>query len=632
MKILPLVRVELARLTSSRLSIAALIALMIVPVIYGGLYLWGNQDPYSNLDNVPAALVVDDAGTTVDGKPVNYGADTAKQLLDDEKFGWVRTTEAQAQAGVRNGTFDFAVTFPASFSKNLSSAASTSPVAARIGLITNDTNSYLSTTIAKQGAEAVRVALAQKVGAAASQALLGAVANLRSGLVDARDGATQLADGATSAASGAASLARGLAQLDSGAAALPGATARLSAGASQVAVGAKQLSAAAPAAASGAKSAAAGAKSLNAGLSQLAASTPGIRQDLVATLASSNLSAADQQRLVGEFDAVSGGVSASRSGAASLASGLSTLSGKLGALPGSASRLASGASQVASGAKELAGATPALASGIRSAATGASSLSTGLTKLDDGAGTLKNSLDRGIAQVPATTASERALAAATIADPVSVNQVALTAAQNYGAGLAPFFISLAGWIGIYALFLLVRPISRRALTAVRRPLRTVLAGWATPATLGVLQMAALFALITLGLHLQIANPLGLLGFMALASITFAAIILALNVLFGSVGQFLGLLLMVVQLVTAGGTFPWQTLPAPLAFIHQALPMSHAVEGVRQLMYSGSTNDVAGPILWLVGWLVASLAIATAGARKQGRFRALRELRPSPIGG
>jgi len=177
----------------------------------------------------------------------------------------------------------------------------------------------------------------------------------------------------------------------------------------------------------------------------------------------------------------------------------------------------------------------------------------------------------------------------------------------------------------------VRPLSRRALTAVRRPVRTALAGWLTPALLGVLQVVALFAIVTFGLGMDSANPLALLGFLAFISITFASIILALNVWLGSVGQFIGLLLMVVQLVTAGGTFPWQTLPAPLAFVHQLLPMSHAVEGVRQLMYGGSTAAFTATFWPLAVWLVVCLGLSVLGARKQGRFRTLRELRPSPIG-
>jgi putative membrane protein len=166
---------------------------------------------------------------------------------------------------------------------------------------------------------------------------------------------------------------------------------------------------------------------------------------------------------------------------------------------------------------------------------------------------------------------------------------------------------------------------------VRRPVRTTLAGWLTPALLGALQMVALFALVRYGLGLEVANPVALVGFMVFVSITFAAIVLALNVWLGSVGQFIGLILMVVQLVTAGGTFPWQTLPGPLAVIHQALPMSHAVDGIRQLMYGGSASAAWSTVWPLAAWLVVSLLVSVLGALKQGRFRTLRDLRPSPIG-
>ena len=65
---------------------------------------------------------------------------------------------------------------------------------------------------------------------------------------------------------------------------------------------------------------------------------------------------------------------------------------------------------------------------------------------------------------------------------------------DYGAGLAPFFAALAGWIGIYALFLIVKPVSRRAVTALHSPIRVTLAGWLTPgAPRRACRWSALFA-------------------------------------------------------------------------------------------------------------------------------------------
>jgi hypothetical protein len=60
-------------------------------------------------------------------------------------------------------------------------------------------------------------------------------------------------------------------------------------------------------------------------------------------------------------------------------------------------------------------------------------------------------------------------------------------------------------------------------------------------------------------------------------------------------------------------------------------MSHAVEGTRELIY-GDTSSLGGAIGPLLIWLGAALAVAVLGALKQGRYRTLRELRPSPLAG
>jgi putative membrane protein len=251
--------------------------------------------------------------------------------------------------------------------------------------------------------------------------------------------------------------------------------------------------------------------------------------------------------------------------------------------------------------------------------------------LRDGLGTLRDGLGDGVAAIPETTEASRALQADTIADPVDVQNTAVTSAGTYGAGLAPFFASLAGWIGIYALFLIVKPVSRRAITALHSPIRITLAGWLTPGILGAVQMAGLFAVLAFALKFDMSNPAGVYGIMLLASLTFAAIILALNVWLGSVGQFLGLVLMVVQLVTAGGTFPWQTLPAPLAVLHHVLPMSAAVDGMRQIMYGGNLQSAMSDILSLLCWMLGALLIAAIGTTRMTHFRTLRDLQPSLIG-
>lgn len=590
MTVSALIRAELARLVATPLARLALVALMLVPVLYGGLYLWANRDPYAGLDRVPAAIVVLDRGATITAPSgggtttVDYGHKVADRVIADRSFDWHLVSARDATMGVTSGKYDFSVTLPASFSADLVSstpvvgadgATQVQPRRADIQLVTNDTNSYLASTIAAQAGATIRTSIASQVSSEAAGRFLLALSNVRDSLAQAADGASQLAAGAASAQSGAQTLSDG--------------TASLAGGAAQVAAGTQKL------ASTGDRAVAAG--------TQLIGQIPALRAQLQTQLAGEGLTQSQIDGVLAQLDPL-----AAKAGSAQA---------QLNALAAQVDQLNAGAQQVSAGAAQ--------------AHSGAASLTSGLSTIDAGARDLQSSLANGVTQLPNTTAAQRDSVSSTIGDPVTVDRTAITEASDYGAGLAPFFISLAAWIGIYALFLIVKPLSRRALTAVQRPLRVTLAGWLTPGILGLLQMVAVFLIVTLALGFAVANPIGALAFMVLISLAFAAVILALNVWLGSVGQFLGLVLMVVQLVTAGGTFPWQTLPAPLAALHHVLPMSYAVDGLRQLMYGGSVTTALMDAGVLALWLTVAFCAAAAGATRMTRFRTLRDLRPSLIG-
>ncbi|WP_144803016.1 YhgE/Pip domain-containing protein [Curtobacterium sp. BH-2-1-1] len=689
MTIPSLIRAELARLTATPLARLAFIALMIVPLLYGGAYLWANRDPYAKLDQVPAAIVDQDAGATLDGERVDYGKDVTEQALDGADFKWTETSAADARSGVRNGTYDFVVTIPHDFSESLVSAQGDDPKRAELVMTTADTNSYLASTIAEQAGKTMRTAVAERVGKQAAKTLLVGLADVRDSLGDAVDGAGQLASGATSAADGARQLASGTDQLSAGASQLASGTAELPSQTRQLADGAGQVASGASSLASGLADAqrqtadlpaqtqqlAGGAKQVSDNLTLLTAETdPALealqtaspdtvtaaitqaaadrgvtltpeQQAVVAATVQAQLQDEKTQQQLADAKAALQGLDQLRDGsqqvtdgAAQLAAAAPTLSNGIASAASGASQLSTGASQVSAGTSKLADAAPtlssgasSLASGAASAASGASSLSSGVDQLESGSKELASKLDQGRTKIPASTASQRNAQASVISDPVKVGDDNVAAASNYGAGLAPFFISLAAWIGMYALFLILKPISKRAITAVRKPLSVVLGGWLTPALLGVVQMAALFLIVRFALDLDVVHAGSTVGVMVLASATFAAIIMALNVLLGSVGQFLGLVLMLVQLVTAGGTFPWQTLPGPLAALHFALPMTYSVDALRQTMYGGSMGAVWSDVGVLACWLLGALLVSLVVTARQTRTRTLRDLRPSLIG-
>jgi putative membrane protein len=618
MKIPAMILAELRRLTSTRMSVIALIALMCVPVIYGGLYLWANQDPYGRLDQVPVALVVADEGETdAAGTVTNYGDQVADQLVEDGSFDWQRMSASGAADALTHGAVDFTVTIPTDFSDALASAAGTAPRQAVLSLATNDANNYLASTIGTQAIEKIRSSVAKLVGDQAALQLLTAISDIRGNLVTAADGATQLADGTSTALDGANELGSGAAQLADG-------TATLASGAGDVSSGAAQVSSGAQRVAAGTATLDGYAERAGTAAQSAADALPAIRTALSDEMVAQGLTSEQVAAVLARLDP--------------LATRIQSANGTVRGAVDQVDRLAAGAAQVATGAVQLADGAAQVAGGADAAASGAAhlrdgtgTLSSGIAQLEDGAAQLRDGLTDGVAQIPDSDEALRESQASTISDPVQIESSKVASAADYGAGLAPFFAALAGWIGIYALFLIVKPISRRAITALHSPVRITLAGWLTPGLLGGVQMLALFGILAVTLGFTFANPLATLGIMVLASLTYAAIILTLNVWLGSVGQFLGLVLMVLQLVTAGGTFPWQTLPAPLTSLHHVLPMGYVVDAMRQLMYGGDIGRIGGDILVLMTWMVGALAFAAVGVTRMTHRRTLRDLAPSLIG-
>ncbi|TQL67380.1 putative membrane protein [Nocardioides albertanoniae] len=594
---------ELRRITAGRLAKLVIVALVLVPTLYAGLYLYANHDPYAHFDELPAALVVEDtAATTTDGTKIDAGRQVADKLLKSGDFDWSETSTAEAQRDIREGDYYFALRIPEGFSRSLSGAERLDPERAQIQVITNDANSYLSTTIATNVTDKVRDAIASEVSEQAAANFLLGISDLRSGLVKAADGSAKLEKGAGTLRDGSGELATGAGELGDGLSTIEGKVTDLPDKTRQLADGARQVS-------DGNDQIAATGQRARSAVDEAVASYDATRKDLDARMKAQGLDDQERADVLAVYD---------RGGAP-----LDRVDQRVGDVSDRLDELASGADQVADGNEQLADAMPDLVAGISKAADGAGELSAGATKLragagrlTDGAGDLTKGLRDGVAQAPATNEELRKQIASTISDPVAIDSVSEAKASSYGAGLAPFFLALGAWIGGYVLFLLVRPISSRALAANQTPLRVALGGWITPALIGVAQMLVVLVVVGLAVDITPANWLGTLGFLLLISATFIAIVHMLNALLGAPGQFLGLVLMVIQLVTAGGTFPWQTIPEPLHWLHHVLPMSYAVDGLRQLMYGGLSGRVVTDVLVLLAFLVGALLVTGHGARRQ----------------
>lgn len=618
---------ELRRISSGRAPRLALLALALIPTLYGGLYLYANHDPYGALKNVPAALVVLDSGATdADGKPVKAGADVADELLKGNSFDWHEVSEATARDGVHEGRYDFALTIPRDFSAALTSSARFTPRQAKLEMTTNDANSYLSTTIADQVTVKVRDALAQRVGTEAATNFLLGLSQVRGSLVTAADGAQQLTEGLTTAQSGGQQVASGAGRLSTGATELAGSLDTIATSASALPSQTRRLADGARQVADGNRRVANTADTVGNVSTRLSDDYAARRSDLIGRMQALGLDANQRDQLLRIYDRLDQPIRDANSQVQQTVRDLDNLAGGARQVADGNATLAADIPDLVDGISQARDGAEKLATGATGVKAGGAQLNTGLARLHDGSAQLSKGLQAGVDQIPAVSDSTRNRVAATIGNPVEISSAAQTRASSYGAGLAPFFMALAAWIGGYVLFLLVRPLSSRAMAANQSPLRVAIAGWITPALIGVAQMTALLGVVLLAIRIVPADTAGTWGFMLLMTATFIAIVHALNAWLGSAGQFLGLVLMVLQLVTAGGTFPWQTIPTPLHWLHQVLPMSYAVDGLRQLMYGGLDSLVIRDALVLVAWLVAAIVATSLAARKQ-RVWSVKRIKP-----
>lgn len=404
---------ELSRFKRGKLPKIAVAVMLFIPLIYGALYLWAFQAPDKHMNELPVALVNEDAGAVNDGEPVHAGDDLASELMAGMDMKWEQTDAAAAADGVADGTYYFAMTIPDNFSENAVSVGTDAPAQTMIDVQFNDSNNFLSSVLGKQAMAQVRDAVSSQLGEQASSALLVGLHDAGDGLRAAADGSAKVTSGIDSAKDGAGKLVVGMQDLASGSVTLKdgafqladGATS-LSTGVTTLAGGAATLNDGASSLSTGAGSLAGGVAELNTGAASLAAGSSTLADgssELATSLANS---IPDAQKL-------DDGAAALSTSAGTLAESAATISGSAATLAGSAGDVAAGASQteaqlakLIAGAESLPAGTPAsalvdslkqlqqeavapLATGAGQLAAGAQQLSTdGTTPLADGAAQL----------------------------------------------------------------------------------------------------------------------------------------------------------------------------------------------------------------------------------------------------
>jgi putative membrane protein len=270
-------------------------------------------------------------------------------------------------------------------------------------------------------------------------------------------------------------------------------------------------------------------------------------------------------------------------------------------LSAASSQMQSGMDKWETGFVHFSAGVHALANGGQQLDHGADQLMNGLIRLNDGTGELSGKLTDAAQKTSGIHANDAL--SSMFSDPVKLEESQMTHVPNYGSGIAPYFLCLALFVGgIMGANIL--PLARRPELKITGSTHFV-NKLGLFYSIGVIQTAIVDAIVLYGFKLHVTSVPQFLLFTLLVSFTFLTLIHMLVNLFGFIGKFASVTLLILQLATCGGTFPVELMSPVMRAIGQCLPMTYALRGLQQVISLGDAKQMADNAVILLGYMIGA---------------------------
>lgn len=596
------------RFFRDRFAAVVLAGVMLVPAAYGGILVWGYWDPYVRSDRIPAAVVnLDVPAQAADGTTIDAGAELAQTIVDSDTMVWSEAPSADAaERGLEDQTYYVVLTIPEDFSASIATMTTSAPQSATLEVHTNDAGNFLVGVLAKDAVTAVQGAANAMVVDAYLGAVYDAAGKVHEVLGEVAGAAGELSDGLAQAAAGAAQVAAGTGELVTGAAA--GGTAvsdfdaKIQALPDRVAALQTQAQSALDKATA---------------LSQKSSSVIATLRSVAAALdAAGQTAAADE--VTAAADLLQNEVQTRLDTAVGIATDAVT---RANTLHDQALAAVGVANQATADAGQLQTAVGALNDGATqlSDALG-SQLAPGMAELSGGL-----SQAAGL-DVPLLDAARDDFAAV-LSQPVVIERTIENPMGHFGDGFTAYFAGMGLFVGAVFVFLVLSPLDRRTQLWGGSPLKAAAVPFAAGAAV-VAGQALLLFLVLLLVGVRAVNPLGLLATFVLSAVSFVALMQFLKAAAGLIGEFIGVILLVLQVAAGEGAYPIQTFGGFFQAINPFLPMTYTNDAVRRTIAGGEQ----WPWTWvdfavLTGVTLVCFALTILAARRKRTLTAA-SLHPS----
>lgn len=193
---------EIKAVTSNRKVLIPIIAVLFIPLLYSGMFLWAFWDPYDHLDDLPVAVVNNDKGATFEGEELHIGDDLVDKLKEKKQFDWHFVSQSEGEKGLKEQRYYMLIEIPEDFSKNATTLQDDHPKKLQLIYKPNEGFNFLSAQIGGTAVERIKTEVAKTLTETYAENMFENVKTLADGLTKASDGAKQLHDGLIDAKDG----------------------------------------------------------------------------------------------------------------------------------------------------------------------------------------------------------------------------------------------------------------------------------------------------------------------------------------------------------------------------------------------------------------------------------------------
>lgn len=518
-------------------ALVVVMGLAVLPSLYAWFNILSNWDPYGpeSTSNIKVAVAYDDTGINISGMDINISTNIVEALKTNDTIGWVFTDSTdEAIEGVWSGDYYAALIMPADFSKDMVSFLADNMTHPEIIYYTNQKKNAIAPKITDKAKTAVQ----QQVNATFISTLTEAI--MKSADVAENIGDKNKAD--STLESGSDSMNNSLIDI---------LIAKFQVINTQVVTFDNVLSA----------------LSNIITTAQTSADTAkGISPDISGTFEGERAILNELNKTIGQSSLIDSSL-------------FSTISHDIDAVSGYMNSISSIYNDMGYNIDDFNKSISQMGESINNTLVMVRNIEDNLNETTNKLVKFKNSGVYSLLQTAISFNTDEL--ASFISAPVAITTEDLYPITNYGSAMSPFYSVLSIWVGALILVAIihvkVHPFDGTKVNSVE----AFFGRYITFFLIG--QAQAL--LITLGdlffIGIQCIHPFKFWFAAAFTSFVFTMITYSLTVAFENVGEAAAVVIMVIQVAGAGGTFPIQCLPAIYQAIYKYLPFTYAMDALRE---------------------------------------------------